>query len=109
MEGSIAAYQQAIQLAGEASGPANNARLLMGRGFQDKGDLEAAIRELRRIIADASSETEMEVCPAYLSLGDAFNEIGERGEARTAWKEAMKWDAYKIVAKKTKEQLKANL
>ena len=109
MEGSIAAYQQAIRLAGETSGPASNARLLMGKVFQDKGDVQAAIREFKRIIAGASPETEYEICLAFLSLGDAYNEIGERGEARTAWKEAIKWDAYKIVAKKAKEKLKANL
>ncbi len=109
MEGSIAAYQQAIQLAGEALGPANNARLLMGKVFQDKGDVQAAIWEFERIIADASPQTEGEVCLAFLSLGDALNEIGERAEARIAWKEAIKWDAYRIVAKKAKERLKANL
>jgi len=109
LEGSIAAYQQVIQLAEEGSKPADNARLLMGKVFQDKGDVQAAIREFKRIINDASPETESEVCLAFLSLGDALNEIGERGESRIAWKEAIRWDAYKIVAKKAKERLKANL
>jgi tetratricopeptide (TPR) repeat protein len=81
----------------------------MGKVFQDKGDVQAAIREFKRIINDASPETESEVCLAFLSLGDALNEIGERGESRIAWKEAIRWDAYKIVAKKAKERLKANL
>jgi tetratricopeptide (TPR) repeat protein len=108
VEGSIAAYQEAIRLAGENSLPAASSRLQLGEVLRQKVDKQAGIVEFRRVIDEATPTTESMVCLAYLHLGSALNEIGERQEARSAWYQAIKWDNSRFIAKKARELLQQN-
>lgn len=108
LDGSLREYREAIRLAGSDSIPGACSRLYLGEVLSQKGEKEAAIAEFRGLIEEATPKTEKIVSMAFLQLGIVLNDIGERQEAHTAWKQAIQWDATKIIAKRAEEMLKAN-
>jgi tetratricopeptide (TPR) repeat protein len=107
LDGSLAAYQQIIDLSGNNSFPGASAHLDLARVLQEKGELEAAAAEFCRFIKESPIDTEHFVCFAYLHLGNTLEQKGDLANARVAWKQAVKWDQTKIVAKQAREKLKA--
>ena len=83
-------------------------KLLIGSVMEEKGDLTAAIAQYRSIVDGAVDYHAVIVCYAWVHLGNALNEQGNRPEARAAWKQAAKCDEISAVAAHAKELLKAN-
>ncbi len=108
LDGGIREYRESIRLAGSDSIPGMSSRLRLGEALRAKGETKAAINEFKSIIAEATIKTEMLVCMAFYQLGITLNEVGERKEARAAWKQAIQWDETKVIAKKAQELLQTN-
>lgn len=108
LDGCIREYRESIRLAGNDSIPGAASRLRLGEVLRQKGETEAAINEFRSIIEEASIRTKMLVCMAFYQLGISLDQVGERKEARAAWKQAIQWDETKVIAKKAQELLQSN-
>jgi tetratricopeptide (TPR) repeat protein len=70
-----------FQLALRASANSLPAYELLGQCFMDKGEPDAAVRTLKRAL-DAPREVEDELLGIYYWLGRAYQQIGNKGEAR---------------------------
>lgn len=104
-EGSLAAYHEALRLAEGQPIPAAMNRLSLGTVLKEKGAPEAALAEWRSVIENGTSSTEVSVSSAYLCTGDLLSERGDRDGARTAWRQARKWDRTGILAKEARKRL----
>jgi len=107
-EDCITAYRDAIRLAGAGTMSGVSSRVTLGQALCAKGDVEAAIAELRSVIEEAPPEGECLIPLAYLVLGNALNTQGRRGDAHAAWKQAIRKDRTGIVARQARQMRKAN-
>jgi tetratricopeptide (TPR) repeat protein len=105
LDDNLTAYREAIRLAGSLSLPGLLARVRLGLALSAKGEKGMAIAEFRGVIDDTGPGHEVVISLAYLSLGDALLGIGSRREARTALKQAIKWDSTGALADKARTLL----
>lgn len=107
-EASLKAYHEASRLAGNEWASGFAVCLQIGMVLHHKGDLEAAANQYRQIVATAPRNQQSVVSIAYLYLGNALNDLGNRNDARSAWKKAASRGRVKIVGENAREMLKAN-
>ena len=105
---SLIAYQKAAQLS-EAQGRTDTNHLQIGSVLQEKGDIDAAIAKFRHLIQTSVQEEDGTLGLAYLYLGNALEAKGDLVNARVAWKEAIRWDQFKVIRKTAQEKIQASL
>lgn len=105
---SLKAYREALRLAEPDGISETMAHVNIGTALQGKGEFDAAVAELRLAAETPNAKTAAGNCAAYFTLGNVLNEQGKRAEARAAWKQVIKLDEHKILAKKARELLKEN-
>ena len=104
---SIAAFTQAERLA-DPETPIKVSQLRIADVLLEKGDFEAAIAQYQHLINLSPTNEPSLACLAYLRMGNALLALGQKKEARAAWKNAIRHDFANIVGKEARQKLKEN-